>query len=99
MSEQQWGLSPVSLWSSYSLKHLSYGFMDSCVYHRSIMKDGEVLDGWLGLYAFGLHARFIVGLLLSTNVFNRGVNHFEKWNFLNSNISIRIFFVGIANLF
>ncbi len=28
-----------------SLNHLSYGFTVSCVYHRSIMNDGEGLDG------------------------------------------------------
>ncbi len=37
--------------------------------------------------------------LLSTNVFIWGVNHFEKWNIWNSDISFRIFTVGIANLF
>ncbi len=31
--------------------------MVSCVYHRSIIKDEEVLDGWLGLYPLGQHAR------------------------------------------
>ncbi len=29
-----------------SLNHLSYGFTVSCVYHRSIMKNAEFLDGW-----------------------------------------------------
>ncbi len=28
-----------------------------------------------------------------------GVSHFEKWKFFNSTISIRMFIVGIANLF
>ncbi len=36
---------------------------------------------------------------LSTNVFIWGVSHFETWKILNLDISIRIFTVGIANLF
>ncbi len=31
--------------------------MVSCVYHRSTMKDVEVLDGWWGFYPLGRHAR------------------------------------------
>ncbi len=34
--------------------------MVSCVYHRSIMKDGEVLDDWWGLYQLGRHARVTI---------------------------------------
>ncbi len=40
-----------------SLNHLSYGFMVLGGYHRSIMKDGAVPDGWWGLYPLGRHAR------------------------------------------
>ncbi len=36
---------------------------------------------------------------LSTNVFSWGVSRFQKWNFSNSNIYIRIFAIGIANRF
>ncbi len=37
--------------------------------------------------------------LLSTNIFNLELGNFEKWYFLNSDISIRISIVEIANLF
>ncbi len=36
--------------------------------------------------------------LFSARTFYWGFSHFEKCNFLNSNISVRIFIVGIANL-
>ncbi len=57
---------PGAFWGQYlccrafSLNHLSYGFMVSCVHHRYVMKDGEVRDGWWGLCPLGRHARIMV---------------------------------------
>ncbi len=40
-----------------SLNHLSYGLTVSCVYHRPLIKEGEVIDGWWDLYP---HARVTI---------------------------------------
>ncbi len=99
---------PFSWWWWLNIEPLSIAYMTDKMFRPRI----SLKIGWFGPGLQWSKCRtifwkenqcifdqFVLSLFSARKFYNWGFSHFEKWNFLNSSISIRIFIVGIVNLF